>query len=74
MSPISRAAVSALRRLRLLMARWKRRCAVPWLVIVGMPLRRRLARSLFRATERVGERIVEQQDVPLIHPLGMTLT
>jgi hypothetical protein len=33
-SPISRAAISAFRRLRFLIARVKRPCAEPWLVIV----------------------------------------
>jgi hypothetical protein len=32
--PSSRAAISAFKRLRLQIARWKRPCAVPWLVIV----------------------------------------
>jgi hypothetical protein len=43
--PISRAAVSALRRLPAAIARWNLPCAVPWLVIVGWPLGRRLLRT-----------------------------
>jgi hypothetical protein len=42
MVPISHIESSAWKRLRRWMARWNRPCAEPWLVIVPMPLGRRL--------------------------------
>ena len=59
--PISLAAISAASTCRRWMARWKRPCAVPWLVILGWPLGRRLRPSLVAARAERGARPLRQR-------------